>query len=207
MSRHHHIHILLSLTLFLLFVLGSFFVVAYEIKGYQKLNEQCLLEDDLNIPLAYLNTKLKAMDEKGAISVVSIQGRKCLKMVTTKTATYIYYLNGYLKELYTDLDYLPSLDEGTNLFILDDFQIDRQENLYTFIVKKEQYQKRLFTCLEEGVYERKKSIFFVYDGIDYCYFLFCIVNNCMYFIFSQSKRKTNGWSYDSKCYVRNAKYD
>ena len=73
MSRHHHIHILLSLTLFLLFVLGSFFVVAYEIKGYQKLNEQCLLEDDLNIPLAYLNTKLKAMDEKGAISVVSIQ--------------------------------------------------------------------------------------------------------------------------------------
>ena len=122
MSRHHHIHILLSLTLFLLFVLGSFFVVAYEIKGYQKLNEQCL-------------------------SVVSIQGRKCLKMVTTKTATYIYYLNGYLKELYTDLDYLPSLDEGTNLFILDDFQIDRQENLYTFIVKKEQYQKRLSVYL------------------------------------------------------------
>lgn len=38
-------------------------------------------------------------------------------------------------------------------------------------------------------------------------FFFCIVNNCMYFIFSQSKRKTNGWSYDSKCYVRNAKYD
>ena len=51
MSRHHHIHILLSLTLFLLFVLGSFFVVAYEIKGYQKLNEQCLLEDDLIITL------------------------------------------------------------------------------------------------------------------------------------------------------------
>ena len=147
MSRHHHIHILLSLTLFLLFVLGSFFVVAYEIKGYQKLNEQCLLEDDLNIPLAYLNTKLKAMDEKGAISVVSIQGRKCLKMVTTKTATYIYYLNGYLKELYPDLEYLPSLDEVTNLFILDDFQIDRQENLYTFIVKKEQYQKRLSVYL------------------------------------------------------------
>ena len=105
------------------------------------------MEDDLNIPLAYLNTKLKAMDQKEAISVVSIQGRKCLKMVTEKTATYIYYLNGYLKELYTDLDYLPSLDEGTNLFILDDFQIDRQEKLYTFIVKKEQYQKGLSVYL------------------------------------------------------------
>ncbi len=37
--------------------------------------------------------------------------------------------------------------------------------------------------------------------------LIIVIFFCMYFIFSQSKRKTNGWSYDSKCYVRNAKYD
>ena len=51
--------------------------------------------------------------------------------------------NGY----YENSNLYISLDEGTNLFILDDFQIDRQENLYTFIVKKEQYQKRLSVYL------------------------------------------------------------
>ena len=34
MNKHRNIHVLFSLSLFLLFVIGSFFIVTYEIKGY-----------------------------------------------------------------------------------------------------------------------------------------------------------------------------
>ena len=48
MNKHRNIHVLFSLSLFLLFVIGSFFIVTYEIKGYQVINDTCQQEDDLD---------------------------------------------------------------------------------------------------------------------------------------------------------------
>ena len=44
MNKHRNIHVLFSLSLFLLFVIGSFFIVTYEIKGYQVINDTCQQE-------------------------------------------------------------------------------------------------------------------------------------------------------------------
>lgn len=137
MNRTRHIYTLFSLTLFLLFVIGSFFVVTYEIKGYQHIYESGTLQDDLTTPLAYLNTKIKSYDQKDAISIVEIDHISCLSLSTLKTTTYIYYQDGYLKEYYTLSKQKPVLDEGTALFALDDFSMEEQHHLFHFVVYKD----------------------------------------------------------------------
>ena len=85
MNKHRNIHVLFSLSLFLLFVIGSFFIVTYEIKGYQVINDTCQQEDDLIVPLAYLNTKLKANDSDDSTKIVEIDNTQCLEIKTAKT--------------------------------------------------------------------------------------------------------------------------
>ena len=80
MNKHRNIHVLFSLSLFLLFVIGSFFIVTYEIKGYQVINDTCQQEDDLIVPLAYLNTKLKANDSDDSTKIVEIDNTQCLEI-------------------------------------------------------------------------------------------------------------------------------
>lgn len=134
MNKHRNSYVLFSLSLFLLFVIGSFFIVTYEIKGYQVIEDTCNNNDNLAVPLAYLNTRLKANDHDGCSEVVEIEGIKCLKITTEQTVTYIYYSDGYLKELYFSSDYMPSLDEGSKLFRLDGFEIEQEQQLFKFTV-------------------------------------------------------------------------
>lgn len=143
MNKHRNIHVLFSLSLFLLFVIGSFFIVTYEIKGYQLINDTCQNEDDLIVPLAYLNTKLKANDSENSSQVVTVNNTQCLQIKTAKTQTYIYLHDGYLMELYTSIDYLPGLNEGNKLFPLDDFKIEKTDQLFKFTVTKQNNSKSI----------------------------------------------------------------
>lgn len=147
MNKHHNIHLLFSLSLFLIFVMGSFFIITYEIKGYQNINDSCKKEDDLIIPLSYLNTKLKANDHYNSCKVVEINNLSCLEIKTDKTTTYIYLHEGYLKELYLSNDYLPKLDEGTRLFAIDEFIIEQKDDLFKFTVIKDKDRKSLTVYL------------------------------------------------------------
>ena len=143
MNKHRNIHVLFSLSLFLLFVIGSFFIVTYEIKGYQVINDTCQQEDDLIVPLAYLNTKLKANDSDDSTKIVEIDNTQCLEIKTAKTVTYIYCQDGYLKELYTSNDYHAGLQEGSKLFALDDFKIEQNDRLFKFTVTRDQVSKSI----------------------------------------------------------------
>lgn len=138
MNRHQNTHVLFSLSLFLLFVIGSFFIVTYEIRGYQNINEHCIAMDEVTVPIAYLNTKLKANDMDQSVDIVKIEDTECLSISTKRTVTYIYLQDGYLKELYSIKDIEIFLKEGNSLFALDDFQMEREGNLFTFTVKKGQ---------------------------------------------------------------------
>ena len=137
MNRHRSVHVLFSLSLFLLFVIGSFFIVTYEIRGYQSINDTCVKMDDITIPIAYLNTKLKANDSKKAVNIVTIEGTECLSISTAQTVTYIYLQDGYLKELYTIKGLEIELKEGNDLFALDGFKIDKKGNLFNFVIEKD----------------------------------------------------------------------
>lgn len=137
------VDIIMKQLLFLLFVIGSFFIVTYEIKGYQVINDTCQQEDDLIVPLAYLNTKLKANDSDDSTKIVEIDNTQCLEIKTAKTVTYIYCQDGYLKELYTSNDYHAGLQEGSKLFALDDFKIEQKDRLFKFTVTRDQVSKSI----------------------------------------------------------------
>ena len=100
-------------------------------------------EDDLIVPLAYLNTKLKANDSDDSTKIVEIDNTQCLEIKTAKTVTYIYCQDGYLKELYTSNDYHAGLQEGSKLFALDDFKIEQKDRLFKFTVTRDQVSKSI----------------------------------------------------------------
>lgn len=143
MNKHRNIHVLFSLSLFLLFVIGSFFIVTYEIKGYQMINDVASQEDDLIVPLAYLNTKLKANDSSQSIQIVEVEDVQCLQITTNKTITYIYLQDGYLKELYLSNDYMPGLNEGNKLFAIDGLEMKEDNQLFKFVVSKNKQSKSI----------------------------------------------------------------
>lgn len=147
MNKHQNVHVLFSLSLFLLFVIGSFFIVTYEIRGYQSIHETCTQEDELAIPLAYLNTKLKANDYNQSTSIVTINDTKCLLIRSHETVTYIYLQDGYLKELYGRDDFIVRLEDGDKLFELDDFIIKQEGHLFSFQVIKNNDKKSLSVFL------------------------------------------------------------
>lgn len=147
MNRQFRIQTLLFLLLFLIFVIGSFFIVSSEIQGYQNIHESMNLEDDLTTPLAYMNTKLKAYDQKDKIDIVIQEDRECLKMSDDVITTYIFYKDGYLQELTVNHEYIPLLDEGEKLFALDDVQIKIDHQLCSIQVEKNHQIKTLSVYL------------------------------------------------------------
>lgn len=150
MNRTHHIYKLFSLTLFLIFVIGGFFIVTYEMKGYQNIHQASVLQDDLVTPLAYFNTKLKTNDHLESIEIKTINQRTCLCIKTLETQTYIYFQDGYIYEDYTTLDYLPSFQEGTKLFKVDGLTMSYDQGLYTFEVEKQGLKKTISLYLHSG---------------------------------------------------------
>ena len=139
MNRHQSAYMIFSLSLFLLFVIGSFFIITYEIRGYQILDTTCQTEDDLSVCLAYINTRLKANDSQGAIKVQQLDQVTCLQITTSQTTTYIYFQDGYLKELYTSNDYPANLSQGEPLFAITDFKIKQEgSSLYITVSKANQ---------------------------------------------------------------------
>lgn len=143
MNKRTHIQTLLFLTLFLIFVIGSFFVMTSEIQVYQNIHESITLQDQLTTPLAYLNTRIKSCDQHGAVEMVTIDGVSCLKLEDENQIIYIYFLDGYLQELYTVKDYVPSFNEGEKLFEVDDFKMDYQDSLYHFMIQKGQQHRQI----------------------------------------------------------------
>lgn len=147
MNRQFHIQTLLFLLLFLIFVIGSFFIVSSEIQGYQNIHKSITLEDDLSTPLAYLNTKIKSYDQKDMIEIMTLENNVCLKLSDSETSTYIFYKDGYLQELSVAYQYIPSLDEGEKLFALDHMQMTIEHQICTITVNKNNQNKKLSVYL------------------------------------------------------------
>lgn len=142
MNRQFHVQTILNLLLFLIFVIGSFFIVSSEIQGYQNIHESINCEDDLMIPLAYMNTKIKAYDQRDMITLVELEDITCLKMSDESSSTYIYYRDGYIQEVSVADYYIPLLDEGEKLFAVDDMKITLEQQLcYIRIENDHQYRE------------------------------------------------------------------
>ena len=147
MNRQFHVQTLLNLFLFLIFVIGSFFIVSSEIQGYQNIHDSITQEDELMTPLAYMNTKLKAYDQRDMITLVELENVSCIKLSDESSSTYIYYRDGYIQEISVANDYIPLLDEGEKLFEVDSLKITLQQQLCHVYIEKHQQSRELSVYL------------------------------------------------------------
>ena len=137
MNRHKGTQQLFILLLFLIFVLGSFFMLSFGSSAYRnnlKANEET---EKYRLPLSYLSTKVKEAENRNSISLMDIEGKSCLvileRVADEDYATIIYYEDGYLYESFQknrsyDLSYSDKVMATAKI------EMEKDGNVMTFRV-------------------------------------------------------------------------
>jgi hypothetical protein len=126
MNSHKSSHLIFSLSILLIFVLGSFFVLLFEVRGYTMFQKEISKQENIYIPVSYIQTKCRMNHN---IEIENINNTQCLILNDDNTKTYIYCLNGKLKELYAVNDYAVDLLQGNDLFDINSFDIVEKDSL------------------------------------------------------------------------------
>lgn len=89
-----------------------------------------------------MHTKLKHASARGQIAYVT-KPITCLQIKEKETVTYLYYQDGYIKEITAVSSYQPTFEEGTKLFQVDAFTIIEKQDCLLFTVEKDGKKEQL----------------------------------------------------------------
>lgn len=139
MRQKHSIDFLFSLSLFAVFVIGSFFILLLQTNGYRSMIQQEEALENTHTPLAYVVSKIRTMDEKNAIDTVRVHGQTALllKDASAGTFTYIYEDNNELKELHIIDTIEPDFSTGISLFKATSFHVTKNGSKVTLHLQNE----------------------------------------------------------------------
>lgn len=116
------------LTLFLLFAISAAGVLAAEVHVYTKVKQQTEQNNEQRTAVAYLMNKVRHSDQNSAVGVRIIDDTSVLvleEVIDNVTyATMIYESAGKMKELFCDTSYEFSLEDGEDLFSVQDVNFD-----------------------------------------------------------------------------------
>ncbi|MCD8011918.1 MAG: DUF4860 domain-containing protein [Lachnospiraceae bacterium] len=84
--------------------------------------------------IAYVAEKVRQYDSEGQVSLSSVEDIPALKLLSdeeaeTATCTYIYYYDGFLRELFVREETTPTAAMGSALVELSDFTIEQDGSL------------------------------------------------------------------------------
>ena len=103
-NHHHIIDFLFPITLFLLFASLAITIILLATNIYRETAEHSYYSNNARLSLSYLSEKVKHHNRKGNISLETSQDHNILVIThpdeTDTYYTYIYYEDGYLKELF-----------------------------------------------------------------------------------------------------------
>lgn len=138
MKKNSLISVGFSLILFLMFVVGSFFLLYYGANSYKKNLEKAEIKERDEIPFSYITTRIR--QASNSIGVDTIDGKNVLVIENDNSYTLIYYLDSYLYELmvsdYEDIN----LKGGTKIYSIDSFDVEYKDNCYVFDINDEQFK-------------------------------------------------------------------
>ena len=138
MKKNSLISVSFSLILFLMFVVGSFFLLYYGANSYKKNLEKAQIKENVEIPFAYITTRIR--QASASISVITIEDKNVLVIENDNSYTLIYYMDSYLYELmvsdYNDIN----LKGGTKIYSIDNFDVEYKDNLYLITINDEQFK-------------------------------------------------------------------
>ena len=128
-NQHHFIDFLFPLTLFLLFASLSVIIILLATNIYRDTTSNSYYNDNTRLSLAYLTEKIHQNNTSDCISLDKVEGIDVLKISHPGEAdnyyTYIYFKDGYLKELFLKENISPNLDFGRNISQLSSFFVEQ----------------------------------------------------------------------------------
>ena len=116
-----------SLILFLMFVLGSFFLLYYGSNAYQNGIEKEEIREKDELPYAYIATKFR---QTKSVSLDNVDGNNVLVFKEDNYQTIVYYKDGGLYELLITNDNSADLDGGTKIVNVDSFEVNYVDGYY-----------------------------------------------------------------------------
>lgn len=126
-----------SILLFLMLVIGSFFMIYFGGNIYQKAIAEGNKREAVEIPLAYLSNKLYAAESKNSVHISSIEDIDVLVIEQKEMVTCIYVDEGNLKELNMKSVESFKKENGTDIYALDALQMSENDGEYSFVVTKD----------------------------------------------------------------------
>lgn len=139
--RRHTIDVLFSLSLFMVFVICSFFLLLFQINGYHNISEE---ENSVAQAASYVKNMVRDYDRYEEVNIVEVDGHTCLRLHHEKEVVYLYIENQMLKELYQMEHMKVDLAYGEDRFAIDDWTIE-QKNHKLYITMDEDGKKTTFT--------------------------------------------------------------
>lgn len=113
------VNLLFTMLLFLVFVLCALFTVLFGSRVYENISSRSENSDTGSVALHYIANKVRQGDREGAVDVIDVDGTQVLELIqVTDQAqyhTWIYYRDGFIRELFTR--------EGTGLGLDDGLEI------------------------------------------------------------------------------------
>lgn len=148
--RRHTIDVLFSLSLFMVFVICSFFLLLFQINGYHNISED---KNSVYQASSYVKNMVRDYDRYQEISIEVIDGHECLRLHHAHEVVYLYVENHTLKELY-QMDHMKvNLAYGEERFLMERFTVE-EKNHKLYITMENDGIKSTFTIAlrSGGVY-------------------------------------------------------
>ncbi len=140
MRKNAMIHVGFSLILFLMFVVGSFFLLVYGAQGYKHGLEKEELRENDQIPYAYILTRMHEVSSKDAVHVEKIENQNVLVLENENSLMCIYGKDSYLYELVVQEENQIDLSSGTKIYEVSHFDVVQNKNYYEIILNDKKYK-------------------------------------------------------------------
>ncbi len=118
--------------LFFLFALTAFVLVMIGVRQYQSTADSMNYNYEVRTATSYLREKVRQNDSHAAISIDNIEDTDVLALKSEVNGivyyTYIYYYDGYLRELYVQDGSSYSLNTGQQIIELSSFDLSEATN-------------------------------------------------------------------------------
>lgn len=128
-------NVIFTMLLFLVFVLSALFTVLIGGRVYENISGR--MEDNYtgSVALNYVANKVRQGDEASAISVKNVEDISVLEIKQTinegEYITWIYYLEGSVRELFTDTQSGLGLKDGLEIIECDGLNLSMENQLLT----------------------------------------------------------------------------
>ena len=126
-SKSRKIDSFFVMILFFLFAITAAILVLIGVRQYQVTADSMNYNYEMRTATSYLREKVRQNDSHASISVCDIDGVSALSLKSTVNGqvyyTYIYYYDGYLRELYVQADSSYTLSAGQQIIEISGFEL------------------------------------------------------------------------------------